>query len=99
LAVEGDKAAMAVVLHLVEELEFDGVDVAGWTNSDGDSRHTGLHQGSTRMGRIDLVAFGRPFIANPDLVERIRRGAPLNEPDRTTFYGGGTEGYTDYPLL
>jgi N-ethylmaleimide reductase len=47
----------------------------------------------------DLVAFGRPFIANPDLVERLRCGAPLNEPDRTTFYGGGARGYTDYPVL
>ena len=50
-------------------------------------------------GRADLVAFGRPFIANPDLVERFRLNAPLNEPDRTTFYGGGAEGYTDYPVL
>lgn len=50
-------------------------------------------------GEADLVAFGRPFIANPDLVERLRIGAPLNEPDRDTFYGGGAEGYTDYPFL
>ena len=47
----------------------------------------------------DIVAFGRPFIANPDLVERLRRDAPLNKPDRSTFYGGGAEGYTDYPAL
>ncbi len=47
----------------------------------------------------DLVAFGRPFIANPDLVERLRRDAPLNAPDKTTFYGGGAKGYTDYPTL
>lgn len=47
----------------------------------------------------DLVAFGRPFIANPDLVERLRRGAPLNPPDVATFYGGGEKGYTDYPTL
>jgi N-ethylmaleimide reductase len=47
----------------------------------------------------DLVAFGRPFIANPDLVERLRRGAPLNPGDRPTFYGGGAKGYTDYPRL
>ncbi len=50
-------------------------------------------------GYADLVSFGRPFIANPDLVERFRRGAPLNEPDEATFYGGGAEGYTDYPFL
>jgi N-ethylmaleimide reductase len=47
----------------------------------------------------DLVAFGRPYIANPDLVERLRRGAPLNPGDRPTFYGGGAKGYTDYPRL
>ena len=47
----------------------------------------------------DLIAFGKAFIANPDLVERLQRGAPLNEPDKATFYGGGAKGYTDYPTL
>jgi N-ethylmaleimide reductase len=47
----------------------------------------------------DLVAFGRPYIANPDLVERLRQGAPLNAADNATFYGGGARGYTDYPAL
>ncbi|MBA2674434.1 alkene reductase [Ramlibacter sp.] len=47
----------------------------------------------------DLVAFGRPYLANPDLVERLRRDAPLNAPDKATFYGGGAKGYTDYPPL
>ncbi|MBS3997822.1 MAG: alkene reductase, partial [Hydrogenophaga sp.] len=47
----------------------------------------------------DLVAFGKPFIANPDLVQRLRQGGPFNEPDRSTFYGGGEHGYTDYPAL
>ena len=47
----------------------------------------------------DLVAFGRPFIANPDLVRRLREDAPLNKPDKNTFYGGGAKGYTDYPAL
>ncbi len=50
-------------------------------------------------GHADAVAFGRAFIANPDLVRRLREGAPLNAPDRTTFYGGGERGYTDYPAL
>lgn len=50
-------------------------------------------------GYADLVAFGRPFIANPDLVQRFQLNAPLNEADQTTFYGGGTQGYTDYPFL
>ncbi len=47
----------------------------------------------------DLVAFGRPYIANPDLVRRLREGAPLNKPDKATMYGGGEHGYTDYPTL
>ncbi len=50
-------------------------------------------------GEADFVSFGVPLIANPDLVERFRRGAPLAEPDRTTFYGGDARGYTDYPFL
>ncbi len=50
-------------------------------------------------GDADLVSFGVPFIANPDLPERFRRNAPLNEADPATFYGGGAKGYTDYPTL
>lgn len=48
-------------------------------------------------GLIDMAAFGEPFIANPDLVERLRNGWPLLKPDRALSYGGGAEGYTDYP--
>jgi N-ethylmaleimide reductase len=58
--------------------------------------HTALHQGA------DLVAFGKGFIANPDLTRRLREGGPFNTADRNTFYGGGTQsakGYTDYPAL
>ncbi|KQV82077.1 alkene reductase [Rhizobium sp. Root1220] len=51
-----------------------------------------------RDGLIDLAAFGQPFIANPDLVERLRRDLPLTTPNRDTYYGGGVEGYTDYPV-
>jgi len=47
----------------------------------------------------DLVAFGRPYISNPDLVERLRANAPLAEIDKATLYGGGAKGYTDYPTL
>jgi N-ethylmaleimide reductase len=48
-------------------------------------------------GTADLVAFGVPYLANPDLPERLRLGLPLNDPDPKTFYGGGARGYVDYP--
>jgi N-ethylmaleimide reductase len=50
-------------------------------------------------GAVDAVAFGTPFLANPDLPERLRQAAPLNSPDPTTFYTPGPAGYTDYPFL
>jgi len=50
-------------------------------------------------GAADAITFGRPFIANPDLPERFRIQAALNEPDPDTFYGGDETGYTDYPFL
>lgn len=50
-------------------------------------------------GRGDAIAFGRPFIANPDLVARLTVGAPLNAADPATFYGGGAAGYIDYPTM
>jgi len=50
-------------------------------------------------GYADLVAFGVPFIANPDLVARFAEGADLNQPDPATFYTGGAKGYVDYPVL
>lgn len=50
-------------------------------------------------GKADMAAFGRPFIANPDLVARIAQGGPFNVPDPVTFYGGDAIGYTDYPTL
>lgn len=50
-------------------------------------------------GRADLIAVGRPLLANPDLVHRWAVGAPLNAPDFSTFYTPGHKGYTDYPAL
>jgi N-ethylmaleimide reductase len=50
-------------------------------------------------GLADLVAFGVPFLANPDLPLRYRKRAPLNTPDAATFYAGEEKGYTDYPAL
>lgn len=58
-----------------------------------------MAEAAVAAGAADLVAFGKPFIANPDLVERFRRGAALNALDKDTMYGGGAEGYTDYPVL
>jgi len=54
-------------------------------------------QAAVDDGRADLVAIGRPFIANPDLVARYRNGWPVAVPNRETFYGGAAAGYTDYP--
>jgi len=50
-------------------------------------------------GRADATVFGNAFLANPDLPERFRQGAPLNTPDQSTFYSPGAQGYTDYPFL
>ena len=56
-------------------------------------------QASVDTGETDLFCIGRAFLANPDLVERLKTGAELNEPDADTFYAGGATGYTDYPFL
>ena len=76
-----------------------------WRNAGGNGRLDGQQRLRPALAEqalengADLVAFGRPFIANPDLVLRLRRGGPFNTPDRATFYGGGAKGYTDYPTL
>ncbi|WP_039371339.1 alkene reductase [Pandoraea fibrosis] len=59
----------------------------------------GLAERAVGDGATDLVAFGRAYIANPDLVERYAHGAPLNEPHVPSFYGGDDAGYTDYPQM
>ena len=58
-----------------------------------------LAQQTLAADKADAIAFGKPFIANPDLVDRFRQNAPLNTPDAKTFYGGDAHGYTDYPAL
>jgi N-ethylmaleimide reductase len=65
--------------------------------NDGYTRETG--DAAIASGAADLVAFGVPFLANPDLPQRLASQAPLNAPDRATFYGGDAKGYTDYPTL
>jgi N-ethylmaleimide reductase len=56
-------------------------------------------EGDLVAGKADLVAVGRPFLANPDLIARWQAGAAVNAPDMSTFYTPGPEGYTDYPTL
>jgi N-ethylmaleimide reductase len=56
-------------------------------------------EAALQAGQADLIAFARSFLANPDLVERMRNDAPLNAPDMDTFYTPGAKGYTDYPTL
>lgn len=68
-----------------------------WLVNNGYTGETAEH--AVESGYADLVSFGRPFIANPDLVRRLKEHAPLNAPDTATFYGGGAKGYTDYPVL
>ena len=50
-------------------------------------------------GLADMESYGQLILSNPDFVERLRSGAPMNEADRATFYSGGATGYTDYPVL
>ena len=68
-----------------------------WMVNNGYSRELALQ--TVADGKADLVAFGRPFISTPDLVRRLREGAALNELRADKLYGGGAEGYTDYPTL
>lgn len=86
-------------LDLVQDLRraFGGVLIANTGFSDVTTRESA--QEVLDKDLADAVAVGRLFIANPDLPERWRTGAELNEPDPDTFYGGGAEGYTDYPAL
>jgi N-ethylmaleimide reductase len=66
----------------------------------GNNRYTGtMAAEAIRSGRVDAVAFGVPFISNPDLPQRLRIGAPLHEANTQTYYGPGPIGYTDYPTL
>ena len=68
-----------------------------WMVNNGYDRALALQ--AVASGHADMVAFGRAYIANPDLVLRLHRDEPLNPCDRTTFYGGGAKGYIDYPAL
>lgn len=98
-------------LHIVEK--FPGIDVSeeeqktlktlrniwnGFYIANGDyGREDGIK--AVESGHADAVCYGRIYIANPDLYERLKIDAELNEPNPDTFYGGGREGYTDYPFM
>lgn len=56
-------------------------------------------EAALRNGWTDLIGFGRPFVANPDLPERLRHGWPLAVPEGSRFFGGAAAGYTDYPVF
>ncbi|MFW2587276.1 alkene reductase [Sagittula sp. SSi028] len=72
---------------------FDGA----WMGNNNYDRE--LAMARVAEGDVDLVAFGRPYIANPDLAERLKRDKPLADGDPDTYYGGGRAGYTDYPAF
>ena len=56
-------------------------------------------EATVAQGTADAIVYGRPYIANPDLVERFAKRAPLNEVNYARLYGGGPDGYSDYPIL
>ncbi|MBO0660963.1 alkene reductase [Jiella sp. MQZ9-1] len=91
-ATRGDRDPHAFKAWALRQ-HFDGVYM-------GNNNYTpDLAEERLAKGEIDLACFGRPFISNPDLVTRIRLGAPLAEWDEATFYGGDETGYLDYPAL
>ncbi len=96
-------------MHIIEGATQGPRDLAGFDYARLLSRFDGLYmanngydlnlaENARKHRRADLIAFGRPFITNPDLVARLRDGIPLApSDDKTHWYGGGAEGYTDYP--
>jgi len=93
--IEGDTGGTPVPSFDYSEIKrrFGGIVIAN-NGFDRERANEAIEQ-----ARADLVAFGKPFIGNPDLVIRLYLDAPLNPPNRETFYGGADQGYTDYPLL
>jgi N-ethylmaleimide reductase len=108
--VEGLNALKLVYIHVIEGATGGPRDIAPFDYASLRRRFSGAYIANNgydfdlaskvlAAGEADLIAFGKPFISNPDLVERLQRGAPLNAWDKTTFYGGDAKGYTDYPAL
>jgi N-ethylmaleimide reductase len=108
-AVEGLNHFGLAYLHMIEGATGGARDIAPSFDLDAPRKafrgtyivingyNLGMADAAVREGRADLVAFGRPFLANPDLVERLKTGVPLAEADPATFYGGDDRGYIDYP--
>ncbi|MBC7585775.1 alkene reductase [Tardiphaga sp. vice154] len=108
--VDGLSAEKLVYLHVVEGATGGPRDNVPFDYASLRKRFKGTYIGNNgydlalaekvlAADEADLIAFGKLFIANPDLVERFKAGAELNKPDQSTFYGGGDKGYTDYPTL
>jgi N-ethylmaleimide reductase len=108
--VDGLEALKLVYIHVIEGATGGPRDVAPFDYASLRKRFTRAYIANNgydfelatkqlAANAADLIAFGKPFISNPDLVERLKKGAPLNEWDKATFYGGGAKGYTDYPTL
>lgn len=108
--VEGLDAIGLAHIHVVEGATGGARDIAPFDYARLRERFSGtyianngydltLANEALEMGRADMISFGRPFIGNPDLVERLKRGGPYNDFDRATLYGGGAKGFTDYPAL
>lgn len=108
--VEGLDALNLVYLHVIEGATGGPRDIAPFDYGALRRRFSNayvanngfdlaLAEQQLAAGAADLIAFGRPFIANPDLVERLRTGAPLADYDQATLYGGGAKGYADYPAI
>jgi N-ethylmaleimide reductase len=89
LGVINPEAQMAPLIRK----KFDGTLIL----NGGYDKETGI--AAIEDGLADLIAFGAPFLANPDLPERFKKDAPLNREDPSTFYAGEEKGYTDYPAL
>jgi N-ethylmaleimide reductase len=108
--VDGLNALKLVYLHVVEGATGGPRDIAPFDYGSLRKRFKGAYIANNgydvelankvlNANEADLIAFGKLYIANPDLAERLKRGAPLNAPDKATFYGGSARGYTDYPSL
>ncbi|TMJ81996.1 MAG: alkene reductase [Alphaproteobacteria bacterium] len=108
--VDGLNALKLIFIHVIEGATGGPRDIAPFDYGSLRKRFKGayianngydltLANKALAANEADLIAFGKLFISNPDLVERFKRGAPLNAFDKATFYGGGAKGYTDYPVL